>query len=158
MLKKPLKFIVSLTTPLIIGFLGSITTQGSLQAWYLNLNKPPLNPPNWIFAPVWTIIYLLIGINLFLLWNKYSAQQISKKLFYLFLLQLLLNAIWSPVFFGLQSPLLALFIIVLLLAILIYLALQFRNSHSINFYLLVPYLLWVSFATYLNLGILPLNT
>lgn len=157
MFRNPFKLVTSLIIPLTIGFLGSISTQTSLQTWYIELNKPPLNPPNWIFAPVWTVIYLLIGVNLYLLWNKYSAQQISKKIFYLFLLQLLLNAIWSPAFFGLQCPLLALVIIALLLTTLIYLASQFKNSHSINFYLLVPYLLWVFFATYLNLGILILN-
>lgn len=152
-----IKFIFSLITPLLIGFLGSLSTASSIQTWYVALNKPPLNPPNQIFAPVWTIIYLLIGLNLFYLWQKKSQQQLSPKIFKVFLAQLLLNAIWSPTFFGLQSPLLALIIIISLLVTLIWLAIQFKDKHKLNFWLLMPYIAWVSFATYLNLGILILN-
>ncbi len=153
-----IKLFVALLTPLLVGFLGSLATASSVQTWYPLLTKPPLNPPNWIFAPMWTAIYILIGINFYLLWQKKTNQKITSQVFAVFLIQLGLNAVWSPIFFGLQSPFLALIIIVLLLISLIWLALQLKTDHALNFWLLLPYLMWVAFAAYLNLGIFLLNS
>ncbi len=152
-----IKLIVSLVIPLLIGFLGSLATQSSISSWYVTLNKPLLNPPSWVFAPVWSLLYIMIGINLYLLWQKFLAKKIDKKTFQLFIIQIVLNGLWSPIFFGLKSPFFSLIIILSLLITLIMIAKQLYQKHKLNFYLLLPYIAWVSFASYLNLGIFILN-
>ena len=152
------KLIVSLAVPLLVGFLGSLfTTADSLNNWFANLNKPLFNPPNWIFGPVWTTLYVLMGIAAFLVWLKGLDNKLVRLALVLFVIQIALNALWSPLFFGLRSPLLGLIdIIFLLSAIVLTIIYFFKISLSAGL-LLIPYLAWVSFAALLNTTIYLLN-
>jgi tryptophan-rich sensory protein len=139
------------------GVIGSAFTASSLKNWYLFLEKPVFNPPSSVFFPVWTILYTLMGISLYLVWERGLDQGEVKKGVFLFGLQLGLNALWSLLFFGLRSPYYAfLEILVLWLAILLTMV-QFWKISKAAFLLLVPYLLWVSFAALLNYQIWVLN-
>ena len=141
----------------LAGIIGSVFTTSSIPGWYANINKPSFNPPNWVFAPVWTTLYLLMGISLYLIWRNGLSDKNVKIAFIVFIFQLVLNALWSILFFGLQSPFLAFIEIVFLwIAILISIILFFRISR-IAAYLLIPYILWVSFASVLNFSIWRLN-
>lgn len=137
-----------------VGIIGSFFTINSISSWYSTLNKPFFSPPNWLFGPVWTLLYLLMGIAIFLILEK---RKKIKKAVQLFLIQLALNFMWSPVFFGLKSPLLGLFNIVLMLIFIVLTTKEFYKINKTSAYLMMPYLAWVSFATLLNLAILLLN-
>ena len=153
------KLIVSLAVPLLVGFLGSLfTTADSLNNWYANLNKPSFNPPDWIFGPVWTTLYVLMGIAAFLVWRKGLDNKLVRLAFILFVIQLALNALWSPLFFGLRSPLFGLIDIVLLLAAIVLTIIYFFKISLWPGLLLIPYIAWVSFATVLNTAIYILNS
>ena len=155
-MKKIVKFLISIFIPLIIGFLGSFFTSSSVNTWFTTINKPSFNPPSFLFAPVWTTLYILIGLSFYLVWEKNFGKE-KQKVIGVYSLQLFLNLLWSLLFFGLQNPLLGLInIIVLWLVILANIILFFRVSKKAS-YLLVPYLLWVSFATILNFSIFILN-
>lgn len=155
-MKNLYKLIISLVTPLLVGYFGSLFTSTSLDSWYPALKKPIFNPPNWIFAPVWTTLFILIGLSFYLIWKKGYSKE-SKPAFFVYFIQLFFNLLWSFFFFGLKSPFLGLLdIIVLLIFIIINIYLFYRIS-KISAYLLVPYLLWVSFASILNLSIFILN-
>lgn len=153
---KFLKFIISITITILIGLLGSVATASSVKTWYLTINKPPFTPPNWLFGPVWTLLFILMGISFYIVWNKsYSTN--TRFAFFAFFIQLVLNLLWSVFFFGLRNPWLAFFEIVFLwLLIIINIRLFYRLS-KVSGYLLIPYLLWVSFASILNLSIAILN-
>ncbi len=150
-----LKLIISVVVCELAGVLGSFFTISAIPVWYATLAKPVLNPPGWIFGPVWTILYLLMGISLWLIWKSDSKEK--KKALWLFFAQLMLNAIWSPVFFGGQFIGGALAIIVLLWAVIVLTILVFTKISRAAAWLLLPYILWVSFAAYLNFGIWILN-
>lgn len=140
---------------LAIGGLGGFFTQSSIGSWYPALQKPPLNPPNWVFAPVWTILYFFMGITGALLWSVDTP--IRNRLRTFFVTQLILNGLWSYLFFGLRAPFIALLDIVILWIILLMLTTQaWRIKRSAGI-LLIPYLIWVSFAVYLNAAIWRLN-
>ena len=124
-------------------------------SWYLNLIKPSFSPPNWLFAPVWSILYLLIFASLALYIN--SDAPYKKWGYIFFVIQMLLNIIWSPVFFGLKSLSLGLIVIILLDIFVILTMVKFFQASKISGILLIPYLLWIIFATYLNVGYLILN-
>ncbi|MFS4418611.1 TspO/MBR family protein [Maribacter sp. 2307ULW6-5] len=141
----------------MVGFLASAATQSSVTDWYPTLNKPPFNPPNWLFAPVWSVLYVLMGIAAGLVWSKGLHHKWVKTALYHFGFQLLLNALWSLVFFGLKSPFWALWVIVALLAMIVLTIKWFHTVSRVAAYLLVPYLLWVAFATVLNFSIWWLN-
>ncbi len=133
------------------GVIGSIFTFSSINTWYVDLNKPFFNPPSWIFGPVWTTLYFLMGVSLYLVWGK---KKTDLKWFWI---QLVLNSIWSIVFFGLKNPALA-FIIIVFLWISIFLTIKdFKKVNKTASYLLFPYLAWVGFASLLNLSIVILN-
>jgi len=151
-----IKLVSSLLLVLLVGFLGSFFTSSSVNGWYQTINKPSFNPPSWIFGPVWTILYIMIGISLYLVWTKPSKK--SKKPAYIaFAIQLGLNFLWSILFFGNQNPAGAFIDIILLwLAILANIILVYKISKPAA-YLLVPYWLWVSFASILNFTIWILN-
>jgi tryptophan-rich sensory protein len=155
-MKKTYKLIISLIVPQLAGGLGSIFTASSVKGWYLTLEKPTLNPPGWVFGPVWTTLFLLMGVALYLIWTKEGAG--SKKLaFWIFGVQLALNVLWSLIFFGAHRPDLALAeIFVLWLMILANIFVFYRVSKLAGL-LLVPYLAWVSFAIYLNYSLWRLN-
>ena len=157
MKNKWLKLIVSIIIPQAVGLLGSIATTSSVRDWYPTLNKPAFNPPSWLFAPVWTLLFLLMGIALYLIWKKGIETPGVKEVLIFFGAQLVLNILWSIFFFGLRSPLLGL-IDIIPLVVLIYLTfIKFKQIDPTAGYLLLPYLAWTSFATILNLSLLILN-
>ena len=149
-----IKFIASIVICQVAGGIGAIFTTQSVQTWYPTLQKPSFNPPNWLFAPVWTLLYLLMGISLFLIWKDSKDK---KNAVILFSIQLVLNVLWSVCFFGLKIPLLGLIVIVILLAFILANIISFYKISKIAGILLIPYLLWVSFATVLNFSLWMLN-
>ncbi|MBU0762957.1 MAG: tryptophan-rich sensory protein [Candidatus Altiarchaeota archaeon] len=155
---KNLKIIVaSLLLCLTVGYIGSIYTAPSIPAWYESLEKPSFNPPNWIFAPVWTILYVLMGLSFYLVWRKDLKFKKTKKAAILFLIQLALNILWSAVFFGMKDIQLALAVIVVLWILIAETIYEFSKKSTSAALLLLPYLCWVAFATILNYNIMLLN-
>ena len=151
-----LKLIASIIICQLAGIIGAIFTTPSISGWYTNLNKPFFNPPSWLFGPVWTLLYLLMGISLFFVWNQKKGVK-TKTALIIFAIQLGLNALWSIIFFGLHSPLVAFLEIIVLWLFIILTIIKFFPISKISAYLLIPYLLWVSFAGFLNLFIVRLN-
>ena len=144
---------------LLAGVIGSYFTTPAIATWYDTLQKPFFTPPPWVFAPVWTILYILMGISLWLVWREWSATETrdARLAFKLFFLQLGLNVLWSILFFGLRSPLAGMIgIIVLWIAILATIVVFFRISRTAGL-LLIPYIAWVTVASALNYGVLVLN-
>ncbi|WP_350289933.1 TspO/MBR family protein [uncultured Croceitalea sp.] len=157
MQRKLLKIIITVAICLLIGFLSSFATQSSVNDWYLTLNKPSFNPPNSIFAPVWGILYLMMGIAAGVVWGKGFHHIWVKTALYHFGFQLLLNALWSMVFFGLKNILAALFIILALIVAIVLTIKWFKVVSKKAAILMIPYLLWVCFAAVLNYKIWELN-
>jgi len=155
-MSKITKFIISLIIPLLVGFGGSFFTRNSLQDWYATLNKPIFNLPGWLFAPVWTLLYILIGIAFYLVWINNFGQKRETNIG-IYAIQLILNLLWSVFFFGLKNPLLALVDIVILWFLILANIIVFSKVSKTSGRLLIPYLLWVSFATLLNFSIFVLN-
>ena len=154
-MKNIFKLIIVLVICQLAGLLGSMFNAVSLKDWYPSLIKPSFNPPNWIFAPVWIILFVLMGISLYLAWiGKSKNKKYALKLFYT---QLMLNIIWSAFFFGLRNPLLAFIEIIILCVFILLTMLEFYKIDSKAGYLLIPYLAWVTFASVLNLFIFILN-
>lgn len=141
----------------LVGLAGTPFTLSAIPSWYSTLDKPFFAPPHWLFAPVWTILYLLMGISLYLIWEKGTKKKLVRKALQLFIVQLFLNLIWTPLFFGLRSPLLALIDIIVLWICIVVTIRMFAPISKVAGYLLVPYLAWVTFATFLNAGIWLLN-
>ncbi len=156
-IKEVLRFVVSIVIPLLVGYVGSATTIASIPTWYATIIKPSWAPPNWIFGSVWTILYVLMGIALYLVWSKGLHRKDVQFAVILFVVQLLLNLSWSIVFFGYHA-LFGSFVLVLVLwlAILANLIAFYVISKTAGL-LLVPYILWVSIASYLNYSIYLLN-
>jgi len=154
-IKDLLKLIICIAVCELAGGLGSFFTISAIPSWYATLTKPALNPPGWVFGPVWVILYFLMGISLWLIWKSNAKEK--KKALWLFFAQLVLNAIWTPVFFGGQSIGGALAIIVLLWVAIVLTILAFAKISKTAAWLLAPYILWVSFAAYLNFAIWMLN-
>ncbi len=153
-MKKWVKLIVSILICQIAGVIGSVFTSSSVITWYADLQKPAFSPPNWLFGPVWITLYTLMGISLYLIWNQKKNVKIPLTLFFI---QLILNSIWSIIFFGLQNPFYALIeIIILWIMILITIISFFKVSKKASL-LLLPYIFWVTVATFLNYYILILN-
>lgn len=140
-----------------VGYYSGTVTRDSITTWYPTLVKPFFNPPNWIFAPVWTLLYIMMGIAAGLVWSSDSNIKAIKKALGVFAIQFGLNALWSYLFFGLHNPLLALVEIVLLWLMIWETYNQFKKIDKVAAYLLIPYLAWVSFATILNASIWWLN-
>lgn len=152
-----LKVLVSIAVPLGCGLLGSLATRPAIPGWYSGLAKPAFAPPNWLFGPAWTLLYILMGTAAYLVWRRGLAAPGVKPALVVFLVQLALNLAWSWLFFGLRSPLAGLVEIVLLwCAIVVNIALFFRVSTAAGI-MLLPYIGWVSFATALNAAIWSLN-
>lgn len=155
--KKLQRILISVLICVGVGSLSGIATQSSVDTWYVQMNKPIFNPPNEVFGPVWTLLYTLMGIAAGLVWNRGFHHLWVKTALYHFGFQLLLNALWSIVFFGLRNPGAALLVIIAL-AIMIGLTIRwFRVVYTPSAWLLLPYLLWVLFATVLNYEIWRLN-
>ncbi len=138
------------------GIIGSFFTAPAIPEWYASLVKPEFNPPSWLFAPVWITLYTLMGISLYLVWKRKDKQDVTPALL-IFFAQLVLNAIWSIIFFGLQSPFYAFIIIVFLWVLIAGSIYFFYRISKTAAYLLIPYILWVSFAAILNYFIWILN-
>ncbi|MBI1982096.1 MAG: tryptophan-rich sensory protein [Candidatus Levybacteria bacterium] len=149
------KLILSIGLCLGAGFVGSFFTISAIPNWYAALQKPTFSPPNWVFGPVWTTLYIMMGVALYLVWT--SKSKVKQNALNLFFVQLGLNALWSIIFFGLQSPFLALLTIVALWLLIVLTMRAFFGINKTSGWLLVPYLAWVSFATYLNYSIWVLN-
>jgi len=150
------KFISAIVVCQVAGLIGSIFTTSSVNDWYTTIQKPSFNPPNWIFAPVWTTLFLMMGISLYLILIKRLDRKVKLGLL-LFGIQLFLNILWSFFFFGLKNPLFGFIEIIILwisIAITMY---QFWKIDKRSSYLLLPYLLWVTFAAVLNFYIWKLN-
>ncbi|WP_162126510.1 TspO/MBR family protein [Flavobacterium phycosphaerae] len=157
-MQKILRIATVIMTCLAVGYFSSLVTRENIPTWYAMINKPSFNPPNWVFAPVWTLLYILMGYAAGRIWNKIDTDEANvKKAFIFFLVQLGLNTLWSFLFFGLHNPMLAFFEILLLWAMIFETYTQFKNIDKVAGYLLVPYLAWVSFATVLNGSIWYLN-
>ena len=136
-----------------------MVTRSAITTWYPTLVKPVINPPNWIFAPVWSMLYIMMGIAAGLVWSRIDFEKEAvKKALIFFAVQLALNALWSYLFFGLQNPMLAGIEIVILWLMIFETYTKFVKINKIAGYLLIPYLLWVSFATVLNASIWWLNS
>jgi len=151
------KLIFSIFICLFAGFIGSFFTTSVIPTWYATLQKPSLAPPNWVFFPVWTSLFIMMGISLFLVWQKGQEDRKVKTGIYFFAGQLVLNTLWSVVFFGLRSPLLGLMEIIILWISILATILSFIKISRTAAYLLIPYILWVSFAAFLNFWIWRLN-
>lgn len=175
-----IKVLISIIICELAGIVGSVFTTPEIKGWYAGLEKPSFSPPNWIFGPVWTILFILMGISLYLVWaekwqakdsgrmqkikawNIYSQKlwqgQWSKiNIILIFALQLILNIVWSFLFFGMHSPQLAFFEILMLWFTILFTILNFYRVSKLAAYLLVPYIFWVSFAAILNYFIWMLN-
>ncbi len=148
------KLIIALILPFLVSFFGQIFTNPSIDTWYILLNKPELAPPNWVFAPVWTILYLMMGFAFYLVWKNKKPKKIA---IYFFIIQLIFNAIWSPAFFGFHKILIALIIIIILDILVIFTIYFFFRINKHASFLLIPYLIWILFASFLNYQFLILN-
>lgn len=151
------KFLVAVIGCELVGIISTPLTLSAIPTWYSTLNKPPFSPPNWIFGPVWTILYFLMGVSAFLIWQKgLKKRQVKEALIY-FVAQLSFNFVWSILFFGLRSPILGLIDILVLWVLILVTIVKFYKISKTAAYLLAPYILWVSFALILNLSIVLLN-
>ncbi|MFH1682806.1 MAG: TspO/MBR family protein [Candidatus Woesearchaeota archaeon] len=148
-----IRLVISIMICQLAGVIGSLFTANSVSTWYVDLVKPSFNPPSWIFGPVWIILYLLMGISLYLVWVKRT----DKLALSVFGIQLFLNSLWSILFFGLRNPLFAFVEIIFLWVMILYSFILFYKISKKAAYLLVPYLLWVSFAAVLNIFLYLLN-
>jgi len=147
------KLVVALGMPVLIGILGSFFTAPAIGSWYTTLNKPPFTPPSWVFPIAWSVLYILMGISLYILWKKKNTKTAT----HLFMLQLILNLLWSILFFGLKMPAIALIELLLLLGTVLITTKKFYEISRTAAYLMVPYILWLCFAALLNYYIVILN-
>jgi len=152
-----IKLIASIVICLIAGALGSFFTTPAIPTWYATLIKPSIAPPNWVFFPVWTALFIMMGISLFLVWQKSLQDQQVKTALSIFTIQLILNVLWSAAFFGLRSPIAGLIVISILWVFILAMIPRFMKISRVAGLLLIPYLLWVSFASIINFLIWRLN-
>jgi tryptophan-rich sensory protein len=156
-MKNLLKLLASVFICLAAGGIGTLFTSSAIPTWYATLNKPVFSPPNYLFAPVWTLLYILMGVSAYLIYSKGLKSKKVRAALYLFGIQLVLNALWSPVFFGAKNILLALIIIIAMWICIGKTILAFGKINKVASYLLYPYIAWVSFATILNFSVWLLN-
>jgi len=175
-----LKLLTSIIICELAGVVGSVFTTPEIGSWYRNLNKPSFNPPDWLFGPVWTILFILTGVSLYLVWSKkwepksktsrkkikswnllsqnfYNGKWRKANIILIFAAQLILNVLWSIIFFGMHSPSAAFFELLMLWSAIIFTIINFYRVSKTAALLLLPYILWVSFAAVLNLFIWILN-
>jgi len=156
-LKEPLKFIFSIVVCQIIGYLGTFFTVPAISTWYATLNKPAFTPPNWLFMPAWTILFVLMGISLYLILKGDVNNKKIRWAIPVFSIQLVLNFLWSVIFFGLKSPIFAFIELIFLWISILLTIIVFYRINKTSAYLLIPYILWVTFAGVLNIAIWVLN-
>jgi len=152
-----LKLVISIIICQLAGVVGSIFTSPSIPTWYASLQKPAFAPPNWIFAPVWITLFVLMGISLYLVWDRGWEKKEVKLAVSIFGVQLVLNALWSILFFGLQSPLYAFIEIIILWVAILITIIKFYQIFRSAGVILLPYIIWVTIAASLNYSIWILN-
>lgn len=152
-----IKLIVSIVACQGAGIIGSLFTTTAIPTWYAGLQKPFFTPPNWVFAPAWTTLYMLMAVAAFLIWRKGLDQKGVRFALIIFLIQLVLNTLWSIVFFGLESPFYGIMVIIALWIAIFLTMIKFFKLSTIAGVLLTPYIGWVSFAAVLNVAIWMLN-
>jgi len=152
-----IKLVVSIVACQGAGIIGSIFTTPAIPTWYATIEKPFFTPPSWLFAPAWITLYLLMAIAAFLIWRKGLGQKGVRAALLVFLVQLVLNASWSVVFFGFQSPLWGVVVILALWVAILLTIIRFFKLSTAAGALMLPYILWVSFASALNIAIWVLN-
>ena len=135
-------------------FIGGLVTISLKEPWYSKLIKSNYNPPDWIFAPVWTTLYIMMTLAIWFFWHSKNRDI---KTIYIYFIHIVFNTTWSIVFFGLHQILLALFVLMILIFLIIILILRFKYINSISYYLMIPYLLWCCYALFLNINLLILN-
>ncbi len=151
---KFISFALLLIITFSASFIGGIATYSYKEPWYSSLIKSNLNPPDWVFAPVWTILYLLMTIAI---WNAWHKNTKNINLIYYYLIHLLFNTTWSVVFFVLHNILLALVNLVILILLIIFLTVKYKKISNLSFYLMIPYLMWCLYALVLNFSLFILN-
>ena len=154
---KIFKFIFALLVCQAAGGIGSLFTIPAIDSWYADLNKPSFTPPNWLFSPAWITLFVLMGLALYLILIKDLSQKKVQTALSLFFTQLIFNILWSVLFFGLKSPLLGFIEIIVLIVLVLATILQFAKISKPAAFLLVPYLLWITFAAFLNFSVWQLN-
>ena len=157
MMNSIFKLFISILIPLLIGGSAGFFTPSGVNGWYALANKPSFNPPNWIFAPVWTTLYILMGIALYLVWKSTATASIKQTAILLFVVQLTLYFFWSILFFKFQLTGWAFVEIIAMWGAILFTILWFGKISSTAAWLLVPYICWVSFASLLNYSIWKLN-
>ena len=145
-----MKLFISILIPLLVGGIATFFTISGVNGWYAMANKPSFNPPNWLFAPVWTALYIMMGIALFLVWKSEGDKTIQQTAFILFAVQLLLNFLWSFIFFYAKQPGWAFVDIIAMWIAILLTIIWFSKISTTASWLLVPYIFWVSFASLLN--------
>ena len=151
---KFLTFILFFIITFSASFIGGLITISFKEPWYSQLIKSNFNPPDWIFAPVWTTLYLMMTLAIWFYWHSKNS---NLGTVYIYFIHILFNTTWSIVFFGLYQILLALIVLIVLILMIIILILRFKRVNILSFYLMIPYLLWCCFALFLNFNILVLN-
>lgn len=154
---QPIPFIISQAITLVIGFVASLFTRPEIAGWYTTLKKPGYTPANWAFPVAWTTLYILIATAAYLVWKCRDGTSVYKTAVFIYIVQLLLNFSWSIVFFGMHAVLGGLVVIILLLVSIVLNIAWFASFKNTAAWLLVPYLLWVGYATLLNIGIYIFN-
>ncbi len=152
-----MKLIISIAIPLLIGGIAGFFTSTGVNTWYAVANKPSFNPPNWIFAPVWTALYILMGIAFYMVWKSETNKAAKQTAIILYAIQLTLNFAWSFIFFYARQPGWAFIEIVIMWIMILLAIIWFGKISALAAWLLVPYICWVSFATVLNFYIWKLN-
>jgi benzodiazapine receptor len=151
---KILSFILFTLATYSASAIGGFATITFKEPWYSLLIKPSFNPPDWIFAPVWTTLYLMMTIAIWIFWHSKNRDM---KTVYIYLIHLIFNTTWSLVFFVLHKMILALLILIILIYLIIILILRFKRVNLLSSYMMIPYLLWCSFALVLNISLILLN-
>jgi len=151
---KILSFILFALITYSASIIGSIATIEFKEPWYSLLSKPTFNPPSWIFAPVWTTLYLMMTIAV---WNFWHSKNRDMNTVYIYFIHLIFNTTWSIVFFVFHKLILALIVLFILISLIIVLLFRFRRVNMLSFYMMIPYLLWCCFALILNLNLILLN-
>ncbi len=151
------RILISILGCEMVGLAGTPFTLAAIPSWYAYLNKPFFAPPNWLFGPAWTLLYFLMGLAVSIVWNQKQNKK-TKEAIKFFLVQLGLNFIWTPLFFGLRSPKLGLLVILAMWAFIFLTIKKFLPIKKLSAYLMIPYLAWVTFATALNIAIMVLNS
>lgn len=150
------KMILCAVICLLLGSASGLSTTSEISTWFTTINKPSWNPPNWIFGPMWTILYILMGCAVGRIWHL-EPSQMKKTAITFFIVQFALNLLWSPMFFGFHQITIALGIILILLLLIIITMRQFMRLDKVAGSMIIPYMLWVAFASFLNYTIMTLN-